>query len=111
VLALSVPIPPKLRVATAQTEHMPFYARTFLRVLSSWVHYRKVPGQGHTSQQRDPERVSTQVASKAHVPETAAMTPRTVKTIPIAMNAGPKNLLLARASASSSRCFFIVGSE
>jgi len=42
VLALSVPIPPKLRVATAQTEHMPIYLRTFLRVLSSWVHWGEI---------------------------------------------------------------------
>jgi hypothetical protein len=42
VLALSVPIPPKLRVATAQTEHMPFYLRTFLRVLSSWGHWGEI---------------------------------------------------------------------
>jgi hypothetical protein len=30
--------PPKLRVTTAQMEHMPFHLRTFFRVLSSWVH-------------------------------------------------------------------------
>jgi hypothetical protein len=41
----------------------------------------------------------------------AAMTARAVKTTPIAMKTGPKNLLLARASASSSRCFLIVGTE
>lgn len=40
VLALSVSLPPKLRVATAEAEHMPLYLRTFLRVLSSWVHRR-----------------------------------------------------------------------
>jgi hypothetical protein len=63
------------------------------------------------AQQGDPDRVSTPVASKAHVAEMAAMTARTVKTTPIAMKTGPKYLLLARVSASSSRCFFIVGSE
>ena len=38
VLALPVSLPPKLRVTTAQTKHMPLYLRTFFRVLSSWVH-------------------------------------------------------------------------
>lgn len=37
-LAPSVSLSPKLRVTSAQTEHMPMYLRTFLRVLSSWVH-------------------------------------------------------------------------
>jgi hypothetical protein len=41
----------------------------------------------------------------------ATITARTVKTTPIAMDTGPKNLLLARASASSSRCFFIAGAN
>jgi hypothetical protein len=34
-------LPPKLRVTSAQTEHMPFYLRVFFRVLSSWVHHPK----------------------------------------------------------------------
>jgi hypothetical protein len=38
VLAPPVSVPPKLGVTTAETEHMPIYLRTFLRVLSSWVH-------------------------------------------------------------------------
>jgi hypothetical protein len=38
VLALPVPLPSKLRVTTAKTEHMPIYLRVFFRVLSSWVH-------------------------------------------------------------------------
>jgi hypothetical protein len=41
VLAPSVPLSPKLRVAIAQTEHMPFYLRVFFRLLSSWVHHVK----------------------------------------------------------------------
>src|SRR6266511_6171358 len=36
--ALPVSLPPELRVTTAQTDHMPLYLRTFIRVLSSWVH-------------------------------------------------------------------------
>lgn len=36
---LPVSLPTKLRVTTAETEHMPFYLRVFLRVLSSWVHH------------------------------------------------------------------------
>jgi hypothetical protein len=52
VLALSVSLPPKLRMTSAQTEHMPFYLRVFFRVLSSWV--RKYdPGLGPT---HDPTR-------------------------------------------------------
>ena len=38
VLALAIALPSKLRVAPAETEHMPIYLRTFFRVLSSWVH-------------------------------------------------------------------------
>jgi hypothetical protein len=41
VLSSSVSVPPKLRVTGAYTENMPFYLRTFFRVLSSWVHYLK----------------------------------------------------------------------
>jgi hypothetical protein len=41
VLALSVSVPAKLRVTTAQSEHMPFYLQVFFRVLSSWVHGEK----------------------------------------------------------------------
>ena len=41
VLTLPVSLPPKLRVTTAETEQMPFYLRTFFRVLSSWVHGEK----------------------------------------------------------------------
>jgi hypothetical protein len=37
MLALSISLAPNLRVATAQTKHMPFYLRTFFRVLSSRV--------------------------------------------------------------------------
>jgi hypothetical protein len=39
VLALAIALPSKLRVAPAETEHMPIYLRTFFRVLSSWVHH------------------------------------------------------------------------
>jgi hypothetical protein len=42
MLAPSVSLSPKLRVTTAEMEYMPFYLRTFFRVLSSWVH--QVPG-------------------------------------------------------------------
>lgn len=38
VLALPVSLSPKLCVTRADTEHTPFYLRTFFRVLSSWVH-------------------------------------------------------------------------
>ena len=38
MLALAIALPSKLRVAPAETEHMPIYLRTFFRVLSSWVH-------------------------------------------------------------------------
>jgi hypothetical protein len=41
VLALSISLPPKLRMTSAQTEHMPFYLRIFFRVLASWVHGEK----------------------------------------------------------------------
>ena len=41
MLAPSVSLSPKLRVTTAQTQNMPFYLRTFFRVLSSWVHGEK----------------------------------------------------------------------
>jgi hypothetical protein len=41
VVALPVPLAPKLRVSTAETEHMPIYLRRYSRVLSSWVHYLK----------------------------------------------------------------------
>jgi len=44
VLALSVSLPPKLRVTTAETEHMAIYLRTFFRVLSSWVHLSGTDG-------------------------------------------------------------------
>jgi hypothetical protein len=40
VILLPVSLPTKLRVTTTETEHMPLYLRTFLRVLSSWVHQR-----------------------------------------------------------------------
>jgi hypothetical protein len=38
VLALAIALPSKLRVAPAETEHMPIYLRTFFRLLSSWGH-------------------------------------------------------------------------
>jgi hypothetical protein len=38
VLTLPVSLTPKLRVTGAQTEYMPLYLRTFVRLLSSWVH-------------------------------------------------------------------------
>jgi hypothetical protein len=41
--ALPIALPPKLRVTTAETEHMPFYLRIFFRVLSSWVHGWSLP--------------------------------------------------------------------
>jgi hypothetical protein len=34
----SVTVPTELRVTGSETKHMPFYLRTFFRVLSSWVH-------------------------------------------------------------------------
>jgi hypothetical protein len=36
LLLLPVPLTTKLRVAGAETHHMPFYLRIFFRVLSSW---------------------------------------------------------------------------
>jgi hypothetical protein len=50
VLPLQVSLAPKLRVTTAQTEHMPLHLRTFIRLLFSWVHRHKVPGQGDFSE-------------------------------------------------------------
>jgi hypothetical protein len=47
MLAPSVSLSPKLRVTTAEMEYMPFYLRTFFRVLSSWVHYLKSQVSGH----------------------------------------------------------------
>jgi hypothetical protein len=35
---LPVSVTPKLGVSGTETEHMPFYLRTFVRLLSSWVH-------------------------------------------------------------------------
>jgi hypothetical protein len=37
-------------MAGAETDHMPVYLRVFIRVLSSWVHCPKVPGQAHFSE-------------------------------------------------------------
>src|SRR3546814_11085599 len=58
-------VPPKLRVTTAQTEHMPFYLRTFLPVLSSWVHGEKswsafasLRSEEHTSELQSLMRIS-----------------------------------------------------
>jgi len=42
VLRLPISLASKLRVSSAQTEHMPFYLRVFFRVLSSWVHWGEV---------------------------------------------------------------------
>jgi hypothetical protein len=39
VFALPVTVASKLRVATAETEHLPIYLRRLFRVLSSWVHH------------------------------------------------------------------------
>lgn len=38
MLPLSISLPPKLRMTPAETDHMPLYLRTFVRLLSSWVH-------------------------------------------------------------------------
>jgi hypothetical protein len=46
VLPLPVSLPPKLRVTTADTEHVPFHLRTFFRVLSSWAHHLKPTSTG-----------------------------------------------------------------
>lgn len=40
-LALPVPLTPELRVTAAEMDHMALYLRTFLRLLSSWVHREK----------------------------------------------------------------------
>jgi hypothetical protein len=37
VFGLSVSVPPKLRVTTAETDYMSIYLRIFFRALSSWV--------------------------------------------------------------------------
>jgi hypothetical protein len=42
LLALAIALPSNLRVAPAETEHMPIYLRTFFRVLSSWVHWGEI---------------------------------------------------------------------
>ncbi len=41
---LAVAVPPKLRVTGGDVQHMAFYLRVFLRLLSSWVHHCDVSG-------------------------------------------------------------------
>lgn len=40
-LSSSIAVTSKLGVSGTETEHMPIYLRTFLRLLSSWVHGEK----------------------------------------------------------------------
>jgi hypothetical protein len=107
----------KLGVTGTQMEHMPFYLRIFFRVLSSWVHYPKVPGQGHSSESLNCGSECVLRAVAPHWPRGGQSSDLDViSTVGLDLDSGCREVMPARGTphvrpASGGSCSFWLSSS